>query len=293
MPLNLPAGKTLAINIGSDFDAHSVWMGTFGLNSPSYLSRGEFGAEVGVPRLLDLFDRYAISATWCTPTHSMQTFPEAFRSILDAGHEIAAHGCYHESIPTLDLDRERFLMEKLLAFHDKCVGKRPRGYRSPAWDFSEHTLSILEEFGFEWDSSLMGRDFEPYHPRTVYLNLEEGNTFGEPTPVLEFPVSWFLDDFPVAEFIPGVQPGLGSSDVMFQRFKDHFDYAYNNVQSGVMAITVHPQTIGRAHNILGFEKLIDYMTSFPGVWFATLSEIFDTWSEDDDQPTTPPAPQSK
>jgi peptidoglycan/xylan/chitin deacetylase (PgdA/CDA1 family) len=280
MPLHLPEGKKLAVNIGSDFDAHSVWMGTFGLTSPSYLSRGEFDAEVAVPRLLKLFDRYDVKATWCTPGHTMQTFPEAFATVVEAGHEIAAHGCYHEPVPTLDVDRERFLMEKTLELHDKFVGKRPRGYRSPAWDFTENTMAILEEFDFEWDSSLMGRDFEPYHPRPVNVGWEEGSTFGAPSPLLEFPVSWFLDDFPVAEYIPGVNQGLGSSDVMFQRFKDHFDYAYANIDSGVLAITVHPQTIARAHNFIGFEKLIDYMASFPGTWFATLSEIYDTWTEE-------------
>lgn len=280
MSLHLPEGKTLAVSIGSDFDAHSVWMGTFGLSSPSYLSRGEFGAEVGVPRLLDLFGRYGIQATWCTPAHTMITFTERFQSILDAGHEIAAHGCWHEPVPKLEGAEERRLMEKTLELHEKYVGKRPRGYRSPAWDFTEDTLSLLEEFGFEWDSSLMGRDFEPYHPRPVDVGWEEGSTFGEPSPILEFPVSWFLDDFPVAEYIPGVNQGLGSSDVMFQRFKDHFDYAYKNVPGGVLSITVHPQTIGRAHNIIGFEKLIDYMASFPGTWFATLSDIYDTWGED-------------
>lgn len=280
MTLNLPAGKTLAVNIGADFDAHSVWMGTFGLQSPSYLSRGEFGAEVGVPRLLSLFARYEITATWCTPAHTMETFPRPFRSIVDAGHEIAAHGCYHESVPKLNEDQERHLMEKTLKFHEKNVGKRPRGYRSPAWDLTDNTLTILEEFGFEWDSSLMGRDFEPYHPRPVNVGWEEGSTFGPPSPLLEFPVSWFLDDFPVSEFVPGVSQGLGSSEVMFQRFKDHFDYAHSNVPGGVMALTVHPQTIGRAHNFMGFEKLIDYMTSFPDIWFAPLSEIYDTWTED-------------
>jgi peptidoglycan/xylan/chitin deacetylase (PgdA/CDA1 family) len=280
MPLNLPEGKTLAVNIGADFDAHSVWMGTFGLSSPSYLSRGEFGAEVGVPRLLALFERYGVAGTWCTPAHSMETFPDAFRSILDAGQEVAAHGCFHEPVPKLDLDTERRLMEKTLEYHVKNVGTRPRGHRSPAWDFTEDTLGILEEFGFEWDSSLMGRDFSPYHPRPVEVREEEGSILGEPSPILEFPVSWFLDDFPVAEYIPGVNPGLGSSEVMFSRFKDHFDYAHQNVPGGVLAITVHPQTIARAHNIIGFEKFLDYVASFPGTWFASLSDIYDTWTED-------------
>ncbi|MCI2265081.1 polysaccharide deacetylase family protein [Sediminivirga luteola] len=279
MPLNLPAGKTLAVSIGADFDAHSVWMGTFGLSSPSYLSRGEFGAEVGVPRLLDLFERYSITTTWCTPAHTMLTFPERFGSIVERGHEIAAHGCWHEPVPKLDADEERRLMEQTLRLHEKHVGKKPRGYRSPAWDFTETTLGLLEEFGFEWDSSLMGRDFEPYRPRPVTVGWEDGSSFGEPSSVLEFPVSWYLDDFPDQEYIPGANPGLGSSEAMFKRFQDHFDYAYKNVPGGVLCITVHPQTVGRAHMIMGLERLIDYMASFPGTWFAPISDIYDTWSE--------------
>ena len=33
MPLNLPEGRDRR-HIGADFDAHSVWMGTFGITSP-------------------------------------------------------------------------------------------------------------------------------------------------------------------------------------------------------------------------------------------------------------------
>lgn len=280
MPLNLPEGKTLAVNIGADFDAHSVWMGTFGLSSPSYLSRGEFCAEVGVPRLISLFERHAVRATWCTPGHTMVTFPERVRQIVDAGHEIAAHGCYHEGVPKLDPDTERRLMEAQLKQHEKYTGARPRGYRSPAWDFTDQTMNVLEENGFEWDSSLMGRDFEPYHPRPVRVGWEEGSTFGPASPLLEFPVSWFLDDFPAAEYIPGVNQGLGSSEVMFQRWKDHFDYAYRHVPGGVLTLTVHPQTIARAHYLMGFERLIEYMAGHEGTWFAPLSDIHDTWTED-------------
>ncbi|MEU2732854.1 polysaccharide deacetylase [Streptomyces griseoviridis] len=280
MPLNLPEGKSLAVNIGADFDAHSVWMGTFNLSSPSYLSRGEFCAEVGVPRLISLFERHGVRATWCTPGHTMVTFPERVRQIVDAGHEIAAHGCYHEGVPKLDADTERRLMEAQLAQHERYIGVRPRGYRSPAWDFTDQTMSVLEENGFVWDSSLMGRDFEPYHPRPVQVGWEEGSTFGPPSPLLEFPVSWFLDDFPAAEYIPGVNQGLGSSEVMFQRWKDHFDYAYRNVPGGVLTLTVHPQTIARAHYLMGFERLIEYMAGHAGTWFAPLSDIYDTWTED-------------
>lgn len=280
MPLDLPDDKRLAVSIGADFDAHSVWMGTFGLSSPSYLSRGEFGAHVGVPRLLELFGRYDIPATWCTPAHTMQTYPDAFATILEVGaHEIAAHGCFHESVPSLNQDEELRLMAKTLELHQKYVGKRPRGYRSPAWDFTEHTLQILEDNGFEWDSSLMGRDFEPYHPQPVEVRWEDGSVLGKPSPLLEIPVSWYLDDFPAAEYIPRVNPGLGSTDTIGQRWKDNFDFALERAANGVIAFTVHPQTIGRAHHLLMFERLIDHMASQEGVWFATLSDIYDTWTD--------------
>jgi hypothetical protein len=63
MPLKLPAGKRVAIAITPGFDAQSAWIGGAGLTSPSYLSRGEFGAEVGLPQLLALFRKYEVKTT--------------------------------------------------------------------------------------------------------------------------------------------------------------------------------------------------------------------------------------
>jgi peptidoglycan/xylan/chitin deacetylase (PgdA/CDA1 family) len=34
----------------------------------------------------------------------------------------------------------------------KQLGIRPRGYRSPYWDYSENTLDLIEQFGFEFDN---------------------------------------------------------------------------------------------------------------------------------------------
>lgn len=279
MPLNLPEGKRIAVNIGVHFDAHAVWIGTFGQTTPGVLSRGEFGAEVGVPRLLDLFRRYDVASTFFTPTHSMATFPAATRAIADAGHEFAAHGCWHEKIPDLDEESERAMMRRVLDDFDRYIGNRPRGYGSPAWDFSDHTMSILEELGFEWDSSLMGRDFHPYRPRPVTVDRENGDTFGPPSTILELPISWHLDDFPALEFIPGFVEGLGPTEVVFQRWKDHFDYAYRNEPSAMIAYTVHPQCIGRAHAISMFERLVEYMAGYSDTWFATCSEIYEAWTD--------------
>ena len=99
MPLNLPAGKRLAVNIGVDFDAQCAFSGHLEKLSPAILSRGDFDVEVGTPRLLRLFAKYEIPTTWCTPGHTMITFPDSIKAVIDQGHEIAAHGAYHESVP--------------------------------------------------------------------------------------------------------------------------------------------------------------------------------------------------
>ena len=140
MPLQRPPGKRLAVSIGADFDAQCVWMGSFGVSSPGYLSRGEFGAEVGVPLVLDLFARHGIRSTWCTPSHTLLTFPEQSARILEAGHEFAAHGCYHEQVPTLEPEEERRL-------HEHFSAVRPAGYRSQTWNFSDVTLGCWRRSG--------------------------------------------------------------------------------------------------------------------------------------------------
>ena len=49
-----------------DFDATSVWLGSYKSRNPSMISRGEFGA-VAVPRILDLLKKHRIVAT-CSST---------------------------------------------------------------------------------------------------------------------------------------------------------------------------------------------------------------------------------
>ena len=55
---------------------------------PTDVSRGVFGATVGVDRLLKMLDRYGIKATWFVPAHSVESFPGQMKKVRDAGHEM-------------------------------------------------------------------------------------------------------------------------------------------------------------------------------------------------------------
>lgn len=267
----LPQGKKVAVNIGCDFDAQAIWDGSFNLTSPAYMSRGEFGAEVGAPRLLKLFEKYNIKTSWFIPGHTADTFPEIVKEVVAAGHEVGCHGYVHENPTNLTYEQESRVMEMALASLDKVGAAKPVSYRSPYWDFSPNTMGILEKYGFLYDSSLMGNDLHPYLPRPVTVHSDRANVFGEPSKIIELPVSWFLDDFPQAEYLTGKQEGQRPANDIFDRWASIYDYACS-LDGACYILTTHPQTIGRAHMIQMLERLINYMAE-RGAWFTTCKEM--------------------
>ena len=52
------------------------------------ISRGIFGATLGVDRLLGLFEKHNIKASWFVPGHTLESFPKQIEKIRDGGHEM-------------------------------------------------------------------------------------------------------------------------------------------------------------------------------------------------------------
>lgn len=258
-----------------DFDAISLWIGPFAATSPSMISRGEFGV-VGVERILRLLDNTGIAATFFTTGHTAETYPDAVRAIVAAGHEIGHHGYLHENPVELESrEQEREILERGLDALNRVVGVRPTGYRSPSWDNSPHTVGLLLEAGFRYESSLMGQDFTPYWCRTGDVIHKDGPyEFGPTTDLVEMPVSWILDDWPHFEYLQigsRVSPGLSAPSKVEEIWRGEFDYLYQEVPGGVFTLTMHPQVIGRGHRMLMLERLIGYFQGHTDVQFTTLS----------------------
>src|SRR5437764_14380936 len=92
------APKEIQVAYGIDVDAVAGWLGSYGgEDSPDDISRGIFAGEVGTRRLLKMFDKYGMRSTWFVPGHSIETFPEETRLIVDAGHEVGMHGYSHDN----------------------------------------------------------------------------------------------------------------------------------------------------------------------------------------------------
>ena len=245
------------------------------------MSRGQFGAEVGVPRLLDVFKRKGITTSFYIPGHTVDMFPEISKKVMDAGHEIGHHGYYHEILPAIKKDTEKRLWIWPLLLTRSISALAHRLSRA-VLGVQRNTLDLVEEAGFFYDSSMMARDLTPYRIQRWQVNWEKASVAGPASKVLEIPISWYLDDFPALANIGGVQEGLADTDVVFRRWRDIFDYAYERVDSPVYPMAVHPQIIGQAHHIMAYEKLVEHMMSKEGVWFATCQQIAEAWVDDED-----------
>ena len=234
------AEKQILCAFGVDLDAVAGWLGSYGgEDSPDDISRGIFAGEVGTPRLLKLFDRIGVKTTWFIPGHSIETFPNETRMIVEAGHEIGLHGYSHENPIAMSAEQEEAVMVKCIDLITRLCGRRPTGYVAPWWEFSHITNELLLKHGIKYDHSLMHKDFECYYVRVgdhwTKIDLSQpadqwmhGLVRGQETDLIEIPANWYLDDLPPMMFIknsPNSHGFVNPRDIE-QIWRDQFGYVY-------------------------------------------------------------------
>jgi peptidoglycan/xylan/chitin deacetylase (PgdA/CDA1 family) len=255
-----PNGARVAVGLSFDVDNATATLSTGNLDY-EVISRGEYGAVDGVPRLLKMLDRQRVPVSFFIPAVSALLHPQMIKDIQASAlqHEIGVHGWIHERLPLLNNEKdEQRLLTQSIDTLTQLTGKRPVGYRAPSWKFSSWTMGQVKAAGFLYDSSLMASD-DPYE-----LLLD-----GQPTGVVELPIERILDDFPYfGGNTDGSNPSVGD---VYEVFQSEFDVAYE--EGGLYLLTMHPHLIGHRSRAAMLERLIAYMKGKPGVWFATHEQI--------------------
>lgn len=254
-----------------DFDTQSGFIAR-GMTTPTPLSRGEFG-KIGALRILDFLKSRGIKATWFIPGFTIESWPRECEAVLNGGHEIAHHSWAHVPPAAQTRDEEEADLVRANEAIVRLTGAKARGYRSPAWDLSAHTIDLLIEHGFAYDSSLMGADYLPYRARRGDVaKLGEPYHFGEETALIEMPISWSLDDYPHFEFVRTNSTILASMQpprAVMQSWLDEFRYMKKSVDWGVLTYTMHPYVIGRGQRMLALEDLVATLAD-EGAAFLTM-----------------------
>ena len=156
-------------------------------------------------RTLDILNEFGIKGTFFIVSEVVHRYPSLVESIKNAGHEIACHGldhmCYIDSqtkqpIQKKSLFRSKMVMAKKIL--EDVTSKTVKGFRSPAAYMTGWMLDILEEIGFEYDSSISVNNLYnktdsplrtvgrvPYYPKIGGLEL------GEKRKIIEIPFPYF------------------------------------------------------------------------------------------------------
>lgn len=257
--------KGFALMLTFDLDAETMWTA----RDPAYakrpilMSQGAYGWKVGIQRVLALLDRYGIKATFFIPGLVAEQRPAVVHDVLARGHEVAHHSYSHRWIVNLKPEEEREEMQKGMEVLSSLTGRRPRGWRSPAAEFSEITLDLIQEYGFDYSSNFFDDD-------SPYL-LEIG---GKRTDIVELPFRWVLDDAPFFQYSI-VLPGrtLQAPSAVLEAWKSEFDVLY--AEDRMLMVGMHPEIIGQPSRIKVLEGLIEHALAHPKVWIGRCDEISD------------------
>jgi peptidoglycan/xylan/chitin deacetylase (PgdA/CDA1 family) len=279
--------KKIICAFGTDIDSVAGWIGSYGGgDSPSDIQRGVFASEVGNIRLLNLFRKYNLKTTFFIPGHSLESFPDQVKRIVDEGHEIGAHGYLHENPVAMTPSQEEEVLAHCVKLIERVSGKKPRGYVAPWWEMSNSTAALLLKYGFKYDHSQGYRDFQPFYARVgdTWNTIDYSKTakewmkpmvHGKEIDLVEVGANWYVDDLPPMMFIKKApnSHGFVNPRHIEEMWRDQFDWVYREMDYAVFAFTIHPDVSGRPQVVLMLERLIEHINRHPAVEWMTFEDI--------------------
>lgn len=166
---------------------------------------GEYVLNQGMPRLLDLYDKYGVKATFFYTGHIARLYPEVVRMAYKRGHEVGSHGLTHEVNQAFDVlspEEQLLHLRRSKQILEDIIGEEVVSFRAPAARVNKAFPEVLWEAGFKVDSSVSSQRLDMMFsfgalkklhwltaPRKAYF-AQTGNIFRKgDSEVLEIPIS--------------------------------------------------------------------------------------------------------
>lgn len=110
------------------------------------------GIEGGLPKLLDLFQKEKIKATFFVTGRMAELYPDLISRIPAEGHELGCHGYSHARFDRMNQEEAGYALQKAV----KVLRGFDAGmlsFRAPNLKLPEKYLILLEKEGFRYDAS--------------------------------------------------------------------------------------------------------------------------------------------
>ena len=208
---------------------------------------GEYVLKQGMPRLLDLYEKHKVKATFFYTGYIAKLYPEVVKMAFERGHEIGSHGLTHRSEKAFDVlsySEQIEHLKKSKEIIEDITGTEIISFRAPAARVNNDIVKALAQTGFKIDSSVSSQRLDMFMsfgglkklnwlttPRLPYFTQED-NVFKKGNgKILEIPISAFV--FPYIGTFMRISPPLN-------RFTRNLLYLETKINNRPFNFLTHP-----------------------------------------------------
>lgn len=161
--------------------------------------------EEGLPRLLDLYDKYDVKSTFFVLGQLAELKPNIVKQIVAHGQEVGSHGMQHDyrrAYDVMTLDEQIAELRQSKDLLEQIGGQEVVSFRAPALRVNCDTPKALREAGFRFDSSVAPQRMDAFMslggsnkkqwlhaPRAVYETAEDSLAREGKSGIIEVPIS--------------------------------------------------------------------------------------------------------
>lgn len=230
-------------------------------------SNYQYGIRAGGPRVFDLLDHHKATATITAAAQSLERAPDLTRRVVDAGHEVCAHGWRWVHQFSFDESREREFIEKAAASIERTCGTRPAGWLS-RYLHTANTRRLLVEAGYSYHMDDLSDDVPRWEP----IEMSDGSF----QPLVCVPYAIDSNDMKF-----WTSPSL-TPQAWLDYARHTFDWLLvESQQQGprMMSLGLHLRIIGRPGRIWALQDFLEHVTAAEGVWITTRKSIADQFAK--------------
>jgi len=261
-----PDDTRLVISVSMQFEAGGEPETGFDSPFPPNLAKGftdlpaktwfQYGYKEGIPRLLDLWDKYGIKVTSHTIGEAAKNNPELAREIVKHGHEIAGHGLNWTPQYAMSYDEEKKFIMAGMDMIKEVTGQTTVGYNCNWLRRSKNTIAILQELGFIYHIDDLSRD-EPF---LIPVNNKK---------FAVVPYTLRCNDIQLLEGRYYTSKQFG------EQLRLEFDQLYEEgaTRKRQMSISTHDRISGTPAQVRVLDEFLAYATKQPGVKFMRKDDI--------------------
>lgn len=266
-PVIWPNGKSVALWVCVSLEWFPIMPSDTPFRAPGHMQTAypdyrhytarDYGNRVGVYRMLDVFAKTGIRASFATNSAIAERYPALVAEIVREGHEIIAHSTdMNGTIATgLAIDDERTLIVSALDTLERATGSRPKGWLSIARSQSWNTVDLLKEAGLRYCCDWVNDEL-PWRFNNGLINL---------------PLNHELSDRQI------ITVQQQSAESYAQSMRDACEWLAGEETGRLLPLHLTPYIMALPYRIGALESLLEDLVARPEVWNATGDAIVDAW----------------